>query len=161
MKWIHFLLGSSKISMVSMFDWYIGISTHDMTAQIVLSIMLWTHGTIISPVLYIHIHILNPFWIGGWDWWLNILRISMWPSHSNSIWAIYYKSLTWLKAILGRIPLANHHLRWPLTSLVAKKIAQGPVWVLWDHRFRVFFVSFFWTRATPWSPITSGTDYPG
>ena len=29
------------------------------------------------------------------------------------IWAIYYKSLTWFKAILGGIPLLNYHLGWP------------------------------------------------
>ncbi len=29
------------------------------------------------------------------------------------IWAIYYKSLTWIKGILGGIPLLNHNLRWP------------------------------------------------
>ncbi len=35
------------------------------------------------------------------------------------IWAIYYKSLTWFKAILGGIPLLNHHLGWPrLRSLI-------------------------------------------
>ena len=34
------------------------------------------------------------------------------------IWAIYYKSLTWFKAILGGIPLLNHHLRWPRLRLL-------------------------------------------
>ena len=29
------------------------------------------------------------------------------------IWAIYYKSLTWIKVILGRIPLLNYLLGWP------------------------------------------------
>ena len=29
------------------------------------------------------------------------------------IWAIYYRSLTWIKAILGRIPLLNYLLGWP------------------------------------------------
>ena len=28
-------------------------------------------------------------------------------------WAIYYKSLPWIKAISGRIPLSTYHLRWP------------------------------------------------
>ena len=29
------------------------------------------------------------------------------PTHTHKIWAIYYKSLTWFKGILGRIPLLN------------------------------------------------------
>ncbi len=38
------------------------------------------------------------------------------PEPYPSIWAIHYKSLTWFKAILGRIPLLNHHLGWPSPS---------------------------------------------
>ncbi len=46
------------------------------------------------------------------------LTTTVWISHAcfpgtDRIWAIYYKSLTWFKAILGVIPLLNHHLGWP------------------------------------------------
>ena len=32
---------------------------------------------------------------------------------TQMVWPIYYKSLTWFKAILGGIPLLNYHLGWP------------------------------------------------
>ena len=33
--------------------------------------------------------------------------------HLHGFWAIFYKSLTWIKTILGRIPLLNYLLGWP------------------------------------------------
>ena len=44
--------------------------------------------------------------VGNLHVWLSCHKI-------KGIWAIYYKSLTWFKAILGGIPLLNYHLGWP------------------------------------------------
>ena len=51
------------------------------------------------------------FWEKNNDkWWFNhFLELQT----TIIIWSIYYKSLTWIKAFLGGIPLLNHHLRWP------------------------------------------------
>ena len=37
-----------------------------------------------------------------------------WSGSFAHIWAVYYKSLAWFKAIFGGIPLLNHHLGWLL-----------------------------------------------
>ena len=43
----------------------------------------------------------------------------------TGIWAIYYKSLICIKAILGRIPLLNYFLGWPTGGLVALNCLVG------------------------------------
>ena len=60
---------------------------------------------------------------------------SKWPFHGlymgvtsyllTGIWAIYYKSLICIKAILGRIPLLNYFLGWPTGGLVALNCLVG------------------------------------
>ncbi len=67
--------------------------------------------------LWVAIHGFNDLfgWFNDLFGWLVITNVGVLvpiPS-MYGIWAIYYKSLTQFKAILGGIPLLNHHLGWP------------------------------------------------
>ena len=70
----------------------------------------------------------------------------------KDVWAIYYKSLTWFKAIFGGIPFPNHHLGWPTGGKGRYKL---PRYIFWGSH-PIMIPSLLLLRFSKWPDFWDG-----